>query len=419
MQRREAMKQKPTLEVALLLALAIATTGCGGDDDPSPTGPGPDPDPDPVSCVTEVADDVTAPTTWGAACDTIRVLTSIDVDADLTILPRTVIQMADDTDINVDEGGSINAVGSAWYDEEAGESVPDSAIVFEGLNRGKGAWNGIAIESESARNRFEWVTIRDAGGVGFKGHPWVLTIAGSTTSSGLLEMEYCTIEHCDGVGLVIQAGGELRDSYHVTLRDIEEEPVMVAFSTAEDLNNLFYFEDLDMNYVLVTRGTITSVHDWGRLQVPYRIQQDCEIRDPGGLYVGTGTMILFEQDVQFESNGGFIAFQGTPEDPIQLTGAEAIPGYWGGISFESMKTNNVIEHCVIEHAGARVRGNWEFGVFVSGDATTRGIVEIRDTHIREIDGDGIYIRNGGAADMDNVTFEGIAGSNIVDENGNG
>lgn len=410
------MKSCLALGTVVMAVAFILFIGCSGDDNSSPTNPG-DPDPDPVSCITEVDEDIDTNTVWGDDCDTIRVLESIDVHADLTIMKATVIQMADGTDINVDDGGSINAVGSATWDADLGESILDSIIIFEGINRSKGAWNGIAIETQSSKNRFEWVVIRDAGGIGFKGNPWVLTIAGGSTSPGALEMENCTIEHCDGVGLVVRSGGELRDAARVTLRDIEDEPVMVAFPAAEDLNNTFEFEELDKNYVLVTRGTITSFHDWGRLQVPYRVQRDCEIRAGGGLYVGAGSTIMFEQDVQFETNGGFIGFRGTPEDSILLTGAEPVPGYWGGLSFESFSVDNIVEYTLVEYAGAKVRGNWEFGIFVSGDATTRGMVDMRHTRIREIDGDGIYVRNGGVLSAENVSFENIAGSNIVNENG--
>jgi len=362
-------------------------------------------DPNERDCITEITENVNEATTWGESCATVTVLEAIDVQAELTIAPSTVVKMADGTDINVDDGGSIYAVGDSRRQ-----------ITIEGVSRRKGAWNGIAIETQSERNRFEWVTIRDAGGIGFKGHPWVFAIAGGSTSPGSVNLERVTIEHSEGIGLVIRQGGKVVDGRRLTFRDIDDVPAMVACPTAEDLDDTFIFEELDKNYVLVTRGTITTINDWAPLDVPYRVQQGCEIADGGGLHVAAGSTLMFEQDVQFESNDGYIAIQGTPEEPVTLTGVEEIPGYWGGLSFESLSSSNVVEYAVVEYAGARVRGNWEFGVFVSGDATTRGLVEIKESQFRYIDGDGIYIRNGGHADINNVSFESIAGFDINNEN---
>lgn len=401
------------------IALLIAIVGCS-DDDSSPTNTDPNQDPDPVACITEVTEDIDTNTIWGEACDTIHVMQSIEVRADLTILPGTIIRMADDAHISVDPSGSLSAIGEGNPRDLDSLDLPE-LIIFEGMNQTKGAWAGISFESTSQNNVLESVIIRDAGGVGYRGHAWVLTVAGESTSPGFLRLDDIVIEHCAGVGMAIPAGGGLhRHSFRLTFRDIDEQPIVVSFSTASEVPSTCHFEDLDMPHVLVTNGSITQVHDWNPLDVPYRVQRNCEING-GGLYITAGVTIEFEQDALLRSGDGWIDIAGTPDAPVLLTGAEKIPGYWGGLIYNSINTRNELWNATLEYAGAPVHGSFEFGVFVDGDAASRGWVHIRKAHFKDIAGDAIYIRGGGQAEieMENTSFENITGAHVNDQNGGG
>jgi hypothetical protein len=356
-------------------------------------------------CTTEVSEPVTEETTWGDVCPTVTVLASIDIRAPLTVAKATTVKMEQGVLLDVEEGGSLTAVGEM-----------DSPIVFEGTSAKKGWWAGIAIETLLDANEMEWVVIRDAGKKGFKTHPWTLTIAGESTSPGSLRMENVTIERSSGLGLVIRSGGELRDAARVTFRDIDDVPIELGFPAVESLNNTFAFENLDKAYVHVTEGSISTEHDWGRLQVPYRLSRNLTIGEDAGLYVGAGATLQFEQDAILESGTGFLAFQGTPEDPVTLTGVEELPGYWDGIVFESASANNVLEHSVVEYAGSAGYKGHEAAVVVAGDSTMRGHATIRETEFRDINGHGILIFSGGDAEMMNNTFENIDGENVEDRN---
>lgn len=377
----------------LIAAVAVMAAACGKDDNPV------------SDCTTEVSEDVTEPTTWGEECRTIHVTDSIDILAALTVARGTTVQMDQDVLLDVDKEGSLHAVGS--------EALP---IAFEGTTAEKGFWSGIAIESASAENVLELVTIRDAGGEGFKFNPWTLTVAGDSTTPGRLELANSTIENSAGLGLVIRKGGELVDSFGVKFRDIDDIPVQVAFPAVNDLHASFEFEDVPKEYVLVTKGGLDEEILLPPMPIPWRFSRDTNINDDAGLFVGPGTTLEFEQDTALETNAGVLSFEGTADDPIILTGAQKIAGYWGGVVYESLNENNQLKNVVLEYAGAPVWKGHEAGVIVAGDSTSRGFVTMENTQLKDIAGDGVRIFKGGSAEMSGTTFTNVSGSEVDDLN---
>jgi hypothetical protein len=357
-------------------------------------------------CVTEVEESITDATTWGDMCPTVLVKDSIDVLAPLTVEPGTTVQMEQSVAIDVDGEGSLNAVGTR-----------EEKINFEGTSETPGFWGGIAIETLSEQNHLEWVTIRHAGAKGFKSKPWVLTLAGESTNPGGAILDTVTIAEGSGVGLVVQSGGELRDANAVRIAAFDGLPAQLDFPAVSGVSDDFEFEGVRDVWVKVEQGTISSEHIWPDLSVPYRLGPDLEIAAGGKLVVEAGTTLELEQNVRLETNEGAISLLGTEDAPVEVLGVERRPGYWDALIFESGDSANRVEHAIISHGGSgRSRGE-EAGVIVTGDATTNGYVEMRNSTLRDIQGYGVLIFNGGLAEMEGMTFENItSGTNVEDRN---
>ena len=80
------------------------------------------------------------------------------ISSDLTIQPGVQITHPSNAGMSVSPSGSINATATV-----------DNPIVFKGDEDVDGFWKGIEIESNTTKNRFEYVTVTNGGEEGFDG----------------------------------------------------------------------------------------------------------------------------------------------------------------------------------------------------------------------------------------------------------
>lgn len=159
------------------------------------------------------------PATWQALDVPYRVAYRFDVEAAWTIAPGTTIELMQDVFVTVDDGGSINAVGT-----------PDAPIVFRGAEALPGFWRGLEILTLSANNVFDHVQVMHGGS---DGH------AGSSDSDGILFLEHAsltlrnsTISQSGGWGIAVFNDGQLLDCSNVTFTDNTKGPQYVQGSGA-------------------------------------------------------------------------------------------------------------------------------------------------------------------------------------------
>lgn len=393
-----------TLTSILCLAVMV---GC----DTGTTDPDTDPD-----CVTEVNADIESATTWGGECRTIEVLSSIFVDAPLTVLPGTTVLADQGVHIGVRADGSLNAIGT--------EADP---IVFDGMVADPGFWSGISIASVDAANQLEWVEILHTGAAGgrlFHGNvDAALVVMGQAHQSrGKVLLTDVLLADGSGIGLSLAEGGDISGSTNLNIEDDSgatpgmSYPIQIAFPEVGQLDSSF--RTRTGHPTIVTRGhlkreaTIPSDMS-GVLQ----FQQGVEIRDGGFLIVEHGNYLGFEQDVMLATSpNGRLALRGEEDSPIVVSGAEAGAGYWGGFVFQSLSMDNEVRHAAIVGAGAKGWQGRKAGILVTGQSTSRGMVRVENTQFREIDGHGIEILEGGELTESGNTFEELTGNPIEDHN---
>ncbi|MEM6995492.1 MAG: hypothetical protein AAF721_33590, partial [Myxococcota bacterium] len=131
------------------------------------------------------AQNVRTAQTWAALSVPYRVTSNpVRVDADLTLEAGLVFEGAQDRELNVREGGTLHAAGTA-----------ESPVVFTGIENVAGYWKGIEFESNSPDNLLENTVVEYAGSSGWYG--------GADREAAI---------HVDAEALVELDGVEIRDS---------------------------------------------------------------------------------------------------------------------------------------------------------------------------------------------------------------
>lgn len=87
-------------------------------------------------------------------------------------------------------------------------------------------------------------------------------------------------------------------------------------------------------------------------------QVTCVAQVDGEITINAGVVIEFEDDAGLYVDDGYLKAIGSASSKIVFTGVNKVKGSWRGIFFESIKTNNILEHAVVSYAG----GN-SFNVF--------------------------------------------------------
>jgi hypothetical protein len=380
----------PTLAALLCLTVMV---GC----DDGTAGLDTEPDPD---CVTTVDADIESATTWGDACRTIEVLSSIFVDAPLTVLPGTTVLADQGVHIGVRADGSLNAV-----------ATDTAEIVFEGMVPDPGFWSGISIASVDEANHLQRVAILHTGATGgrlFHGNvdAALVVLGPAQQSRGKVLLTDVLIFHGSGIGLKVVEGGSIEGSTDLRFDNIASYPVEIGFPDICMLDPSFMLLDTDSRPIHVKSGRLTrectlprlgwNSATWGE---PLLIEDGAEVWEGGFLTIEGGNLVYFEQDaILWVRNGGRLALKGTvgaETDRVELVGQEWAPGYWGGIVYETFSPDNVIETTTIRHAGARGHLGRRAAISIMGQSTSPGMLEVTGSRFTHIPGIGILVYEGG------------------------
>ncbi|MDH3207557.1 MAG: Ig-like domain-containing protein [Gemmatimonadota bacterium] len=140
-------------------------------------------------------DAVVAEQTWAALEVPYRVTVRTFIEAPLAIEAGTVVQFAQDASLNVRNGGSLTAEGTAL-----------DPIAFVGQESVAAYWQGIEFGTVSASNVLSYVLFEHAGSQAwFGGTDSVATL--HITSDGLLDLADVTIRTTGGYALILASGG--------------------------------------------------------------------------------------------------------------------------------------------------------------------------------------------------------------------
>jgi len=346
----------------------------------------------------------------------------IDVEAVLTIDPGVVIMF------DANAGFFVTEVNTAKGAIIAQGTASDS-IIFTGVQKSKGYWRGIAVESADARNAFDYVVLEYAGsdylttyGTSIKLNGG-LAIEGVTGFNGNLSLANSTIKSCDGYGFIIEEGTVLKGFSSNLFQNNTLAAVHLDADNAGNLDSETSFDGGNGFDGVVINASGSPTHSlttdatWPALSngSAYRVEQSfvtvaqLTIMPGATIEFEANQTIIFRQDL--DTPLGVIKAIGTETQPITFTGAAKTAGYWQGLIIQSSSTSNKMDYCIVEYGGSDpIDGSYaNIGVDKDGAYATP-YLSVTNSIIRHSAGCGIFTQ--GTLNYPGTTFSDNVGSDV-------
>lgn len=408
--------------VALIVLL---TAACSSPTSSNPPG---------GECTHALDSDVTLPTNLsptGADCDYLLSGT-VEVRSALTIAPGTTIVAAPGSHMIIDDGGRITAEGT--------EAAP---ISFVGSEAMLGSWYGICFSGDHLESSLDFVEMYWAGAVLGATSPACRAGIGSILEGGgpvhitnsLVAGAYTT-----GIDATQFPLGEFRNN---VLAGHREDAMRVSPSSMGRLDaSTNYggtgvaFEDGSSAengrpFAALNPGTLDvadvgeELQYWVPLDVPYYVTRDDIAYSRSPLTFGehtttiieAGTTLVMGPDTSIHlEREAVVLMAGAAGEPVRLVGESSTPGPWSGIWMAG--GGLVADHVVVQGAGNPTEFITAAAISFWSAGGPSHCSHVRNTTIIGSAADGVWIdeEHTGLVRLDAMTFEDIAGANIVGQN---
>lgn len=343
--RKKQLKASRILFLAMLTLIAAA---CSKDDGPSEPLVGTNPpiilDCDFFNTDQVLVDDPEAPVDYIITCET-------HVKAKLTVEPGVVIAFEPSAALFVEEAASLTMNGT--------EAKP---IILTGVEKEKGLWNGVLIESIKESNSMKYVTIEYAGNQSVSHSGGVYPAGLQVIKGGDVTIDHCTFQHCKDNGLFwssskyISITNSIFTKNDVPMKTVGWNQIELYNNTNSYTGNVNDYVDMQYPGISYDNKKIT----WHKIDVPYYITTSIYNRfdvDHAQLVIEPGTDIIFataETHMRILSDASITAV-GTAEDPIIFRGKNGVKADWGYIDiYRSGSALNEIGFAEIKDAGGNM-----------------------------------------------------------------
>lgn len=285
---------------------------------------------------------ITKLTNWRIGVDYI-VDCVAQVDIDLVIDTNVTIAFNSDAGLYILPAGSISAVG-----------MPNKEITFTGVDKVKGSWIGIGIESGDVKNKFKHCIIEYAGRKAFDSNGESGNIVLYSDSYLRLDSTLITQGKSYGINSNYNNCDLLVENTTITKCSIPffgNPNQMPSFKSGNFKGNDLDIMDLYPFY------PIAKSQKWEDIGVPYRIKSylfDFTVNNGATLTLAPGVRMEFEsgQSLYVDGEASALMAVGTAEKPIVFTGVSKVAGAWKYIYFNfSQSPQNEISNATIEYAG--------------------------------------------------------------------
>lgn len=274
-------------------------------------------------------------------------LGSHNMSADVTVAAGADFEFVAGGRLTVQQSGGSLALNGT-------EAAP---ITMTGTQATPGHWVGLRIQTSNLT--VSHTTISDAGGGSFDASLW---IESNSSNPGRLNASHLTISNGLDDGFRIGPYAVLARFDDITSTG-NGRSGRISSSSISDLGDGLDLTGNDVDLLRVQVLSIDESATWSNPSVPYSLG---DIQLIVSLIIDAGTTMVFDSGavVRLLRDGSFTT-RGTAAEPVVLTGAQAIPGYWDGIQLRNSSSGgNLLEHTVLEYAGG------------SGAPATSGAIEM-------------------------------------------
>lgn len=269
---------------------------------------------------------------------------SLQATAGVTFAPGVVVECGPDVRLWFSGNTSfINAEGTAAKN-----------IIFRGIDKVKGSWRLIEVNSNNLSNKLDYVQILHTGSTASSNQKAAVLVKSNV--SGRLSIKNTSISQSDGYAVYIDgntgtfsefAGNNFSDNTLAPMRIGVEALLAIDKSSIYTGNGIQAIEVVsagNTNVRFENAGTIKAVG------IPYHVLSSMELR--ADITFEPGVTCLFAAGLRLwvTSDGALLA-DGTANDKITFSGLAQNPGAWWGIELASPSTSNKINHGIISYGG--------------------------------------------------------------------
>ncbi len=305
--------------------------------------------------------------------------TDVFVNATLTIEPGVQIVFEDDRGMAVSSSGAIISVGTA-----------SENIIFTGVQKTKGFWKGLELESNDDDNELTYCIVEYGGSSGFDGAGLLSNLI--VQESGRVKITNSQFTNSGGYGLYTRTLESALPQFANNALTDNVAPIMTR------INHYHYF-DAASDYTGNTDDYVDSYWSnadtdenvtWNALNVPYRMANNVE-QIASDITIMPGAEFLGQPNggLEVTPNGSLNAV-GTVTDNISFVGEQDVRGYWKGLAIESNNTSNELTHVVISNGGEEGFDGANLKANIMVDQSGR--VKITNTISSMSGGYGLYTR---------------------------
>ncbi|HDP33573.1 MAG TPA: hypothetical protein ENN29_00515 [Candidatus Hydrogenedentes bacterium] len=286
------------------------------------------------------------------------IATGVSVHAALTIEAGAVLAFAAGKTMSVESSGSLTAAGT--------EEAP---VFFTGAEETPGYWGGLRFyNSNNTVNALSHAVFEYAGGY------WNANVyvTGSSSVPSRVAMDNCTFRFSKEYGLSTSGNVIISSFVGNVLTENTAGAARVDAGHVGFLDASSSFRGNQVDVVHIASGNVDTDAVWRGIDAPYLV--DTGVGVYAALTIEPGAALAFAagRTMSVESSGSLAAV-GTNEAPVFFTGAEEIPGYWGGLRFYNSNTQaNVLTHCVFEYGG----GYWDGNLYITGSSANPARVAV-------------------------------------------
>ncbi|RKH09314.1 hypothetical protein D7V97_16940 [Corallococcus sp. CA053C] len=342
----------------LLLLTTCALPGCTSESDPMPGDP---PDsgvvdtgcPAPTGAAITHQGTVSAPETWSATSP--HVVSSLDVNAAVTVEPCAVVSVSSGANIAVNSGGTFVTQGT--------QAKP---VHIQAVDSGR-PWGQLLVNTGSTV-RLTWTTLSQGGNPSSADATVRVRAGADLPGARPLFVDHVTIEDSRGPGILLNGTAGFADgSTALTITrsgsEARPQPLVINPNALGTLPSGTYTgnrEDAILVGPAIASATISylggnaTVRDLG---VPYHVQ-DLTVGNhdtAATLTLEAGAELRFDPASRllvYDGKSALIA-AGTQARPVVFTSAKATPvaGDWAGLRFEGTNPTNRLENIRVRYAG--------------------------------------------------------------------
>ncbi len=314
---------------------------------------------------------------------------NIQVNANLTIKPGVTIQFADGAGLQVNEEGSLTAIGTNG-----------NVIYFTSKAGKRSSWKGITVLSNSGKNVLSYCKIEHGGAANSFGTGNI--IVGAGTNTGSIEISNSEITTSGSNGILLSEGSKVVGFVGNNIHTNSDYPVSMHITDAVNMDNANEYSKNGKEFVQLTgdaSNIITKDIMLVKTSEPFLISGKIVAGNKFCIAAGSRVSMDYEAEIVIDGvagNGSFCAV-GTSAQPIFISSVYNSTGVWNTIRFRSSNsTNNKIEYCTISGGGSN-SGNNDGMVSVVNDNGGSTNIVVRNSNIINSAGTGIFIQNANSA----------------------